>query len=508
MPDINKHEVDIENLFKQNELDLNNIKELYKRIEELGEKITQIKYIDSGLTKKLKKEYENLKKVILDENVQLQLFNEIDKINSQLKDIVVNVKFYGAKGDGVTNDSTAINKAINFVTSVGGGTVLFPNGVYLASNIIIKSNVILKGSGTSSTVIKAFTSNVQIIKGENWETLKDYENKTDSLGVRNAKICDMRIDGDNKASSGIEIWGCYLEFNNLFIEKCVNYGIHTKFTTHTGLTENNAFQNLLESKFANIKISFCNKGWFFEGPHDSIIDNLVIVGCNDWAFEQGEKWSFCVGNNWNFWTNEKGILINSGMSGNYIVVDGGSIGMELTSISGNSMISNYRTRESETGLIVRGTSSVITGVVQNSTQALVIEECGFSNLNLIAIGNTNLVNKISESAPNWINITSSNVTGTVLTNNFMNTTQCNISVQNNTNSFNQFSTKQLRSGGWSPSLPESNGTLITSDMKATATTRGGVLLQTKMDSLTSAPTAEDFNLLLSKLISAGVISHI
>ena len=41
----NKMQVDIENLFKQNVNDLLSIKELYKRIEELGEKITQIKYI-------------------------------------------------------------------------------------------------------------------------------------------------------------------------------------------------------------------------------------------------------------------------------------------------------------------------------------------------------------------------------------------------------------------------------------------------------------------------------
>lgn len=60
--DINKQQVDIENLKKQNELDLNSIKELYKRIEELDKKITQIKYINNVLADKLKKEYESLKK--------------------------------------------------------------------------------------------------------------------------------------------------------------------------------------------------------------------------------------------------------------------------------------------------------------------------------------------------------------------------------------------------------------------------------------------------------------
>ena len=82
--DINKHEIDIGALKKQNVNDLLSIKELYKRIEELGEKITQIKYIDNTLVKKLKKDYENLIKTILDENIHFKLTNDIETINSQL----------------------------------------------------------------------------------------------------------------------------------------------------------------------------------------------------------------------------------------------------------------------------------------------------------------------------------------------------------------------------------------------------------------------------------------
>ena len=80
----NKMQVDIDTLKKQNVNDLLSIKELYKRIEDLGEKITQIKNIDNTLVKKLKKEYEKLKKIILDENIQFKLTNDIETINSQL----------------------------------------------------------------------------------------------------------------------------------------------------------------------------------------------------------------------------------------------------------------------------------------------------------------------------------------------------------------------------------------------------------------------------------------
>ena len=54
--DINRQQVDIENLFKQNENDLWSIKELYRRLEEMEKKISQIKYINEVLADKLKKE--------------------------------------------------------------------------------------------------------------------------------------------------------------------------------------------------------------------------------------------------------------------------------------------------------------------------------------------------------------------------------------------------------------------------------------------------------------------
>ena len=85
--DINSQQVDIENLFKQNELDLSSIKELYRKLKDLEKKISQIKYIDSNLTDKLKKDYEKLKKVILDENIQVQLTNDINDIKSRLENL-------------------------------------------------------------------------------------------------------------------------------------------------------------------------------------------------------------------------------------------------------------------------------------------------------------------------------------------------------------------------------------------------------------------------------------
>ena len=68
--DIDKHEVNIDTLFKQNELDLCSIKELYRKIDEIEEKIKQIKIINEVLTNKFRKEIESLKKLIQTENTQ------------------------------------------------------------------------------------------------------------------------------------------------------------------------------------------------------------------------------------------------------------------------------------------------------------------------------------------------------------------------------------------------------------------------------------------------------
>ena len=67
--DINKHEVDIDILKKQNENDLTSIKEIYRKIEELDEKIEQINYINTKLVDKIKKDYEKFKSEILNGGV-------------------------------------------------------------------------------------------------------------------------------------------------------------------------------------------------------------------------------------------------------------------------------------------------------------------------------------------------------------------------------------------------------------------------------------------------------
>jgi len=53
------------------------------------------------------------------------------------------VRALGAKGDGITKDTVAIQKAIDACSAQGGGTVLFKAGTYVSAPIVLKNNVTL-----------------------------------------------------------------------------------------------------------------------------------------------------------------------------------------------------------------------------------------------------------------------------------------------------------------------------------------------------------------------------
>src|SRR5688572_17400149 len=54
-----------------------------------------------------------------------------------------NIRDFGARGDGKSVDSKAINETINAASLAGGGTVYFPAGTYLSFSIRLKSNISL-----------------------------------------------------------------------------------------------------------------------------------------------------------------------------------------------------------------------------------------------------------------------------------------------------------------------------------------------------------------------------
>jgi hypothetical protein len=74
-------------------------------------------------------------------------------VESKLQD-VVSVKDFGAVGDGVADDTAAIQAAIN-LASVAGGTVYISAGTYLVSStlLVTSSRVYIRGDGMYNTII-------------------------------------------------------------------------------------------------------------------------------------------------------------------------------------------------------------------------------------------------------------------------------------------------------------------------------------------------------------------
>ena len=62
----------------------------------------------------------------------------------------LDVRAFGAKGDGTTDDTAAFQTALNQAYQAGGGTVFVPPGRYLiATNLIVPHNVTLEGIFTA-----------------------------------------------------------------------------------------------------------------------------------------------------------------------------------------------------------------------------------------------------------------------------------------------------------------------------------------------------------------------
>lgn len=64
-----------------------------------------------------------------------------DRPNDDDIQSMLNVREFGAIGDGVSLDTDAINRSIEAAANAGGGTVYFPSGKYLSFSIRLRSHV-------------------------------------------------------------------------------------------------------------------------------------------------------------------------------------------------------------------------------------------------------------------------------------------------------------------------------------------------------------------------------
>lgn len=136
--------------------------------------------------------------------------NEVLGAKSLYNILPINVRDYGAKGDGVTDDTEAIQNAIN--NAPEGSTVIFDKGIYLHDTVIVeKNNIIINGNNTThklskndSACFRLFDSkNVVIenfiIEGNSNNDTKQHGissisgHSYDNICVRNNTITDVAV---------------------------------------------------------------------------------------------------------------------------------------------------------------------------------------------------------------------------------------------------------------------------------------------------------------------------
>lgn len=85
-----------------------------------------------------------------------QTIEKTDGILKDLEERALNVMSFGAKANGVSNDTKFIQAAIDKASANGGGIVEIPAGHYRAKGIRVPSNVTVRGAG-NSTLLEATT---------------------------------------------------------------------------------------------------------------------------------------------------------------------------------------------------------------------------------------------------------------------------------------------------------------------------------------------------------------
>jgi hypothetical protein len=223
--------------------------------------------------------------------------------------LVYDVKAFGAVGDNATNDTVAIQAAIDAANTASGGTVFFPKGTYLSNKLTTYTAVNLIGVGPHATIVKLRdTQNTALLTTSGFVT-------TDTAGgIHSFRIQGIAFDGNkaNQASNAdsgcVQIYGYNYRISDVKIRNAESVGLYTNYETGTGAPGPNGLS--MESRLDDVEVySSGTDGIFWNGPHDSVwvgVDAhenaakginvgargnaLHAIGCHSWGLTQTYAW--------------------------------------------------------------------------------------------------------------------------------------------------------------------------------------------------------------------------
>lgn len=209
--------------------------------------------------------------------------NSVARTQHDVNADYISVKDFGAVGDGVTDDTSAIQNALNAVKNFSA-TLFIPSGTYLISDTLtVYSETVVVGSGRSSVIKMAPNVNKDILKSVNADNLWGVTDKSvlDSAEqLYDLTLQDFVIDGgvtdwsDKPKGNGISIWGSRLDFSGIGIFNIAGCGLRTEFSDN-GVPYQKQW---IESSFHNIRIERCGmECWKFRGPADAKANMISLL---------------------------------------------------------------------------------------------------------------------------------------------------------------------------------------------------------------------------------------
>lgn len=206
--------------------------------------------------------------------------------------LIINIKTYGAKGDGKTNDRGAFAKAFAAINEKGGGKLFLPRGTYyIDAPIIVNSNTILEGEGINTIILNSQKGSpwgncIHVGYGREFSdwggtygkitdaTFEQFDNGNYSnITTRNVTIRNLRTKSTNIAEGGLGIF--VLNAQNILIENITGDGNATPVNIGNdsdGL--NAACRNVKVRNIKNI-----NPGRWYDLVFIGMAENVEVYNC-------------------------------------------------------------------------------------------------------------------------------------------------------------------------------------------------------------------------------------
>lgn len=205
-----------------------------------------------------------------------------------------NIRDFGAKGDGKTDDTVAFKSAMAFIASNNGGTLTVPDGDYVVTApVSLPSGITI--AGTNGLQSQASTSHL-IRQNPARITLSGTNRSLFTIGecVEKVVIRDIELYArSNVGTNGIEAYGAYQSSQGIDLERVVfnnfNRGINAYGLPQTELRWQFDYINLTSCRFiynrdAGLYTNIKNSNWR--------IDSSLFINPKKQAGQNGDSMHF------------------------------------------------------------------------------------------------------------------------------------------------------------------------------------------------------------------------